>query len=90
MLELDGKARGESEELKRLQGPFFEKVVPRLLRPLEHRKYGRSVKPVLLHGDLWLGNTSVEEKGIDGEAKCVLFDSSAFYGHNECESFFCG
>ena len=81
-------ARGESEELKRLQNPFFDNVVPRLLRPLEDKKYARSVKPVLLHGDLWLGNVGVEEKkGREGgEGNCILFDSSAFYGHNECES----
>ena len=62
--------------------------MPRLLRPLENKKYGRSVKPVLLHGDLWIGNASWEEKGIKEEGNCVLFDSSAFYGHNECQCFF--
>lgn len=84
MLDLDAKARGESEELKRLEGDFFEKVIPRLLRPLEDENLGRSVKPVLLHGDLWIGNAGMEENRTK-EGNCVLFDSSAFYGHNECE-----
>ncbi|KAL8652143.1 MAG: hypothetical protein Q9226_004388 [Calogaya cf. arnoldii] len=87
MMDLDAKARGESKELKRLEGDFFDKVVPRLLRPLEDTKKGRSVKAVLLHGDLWVGNASVEEKeGANEEGNCMLFDSSAFYGHNECKS----
>lgn len=86
MLDLDEKARGESNELKELEGDFFEKVVPRLIRPMEDTKKGRSVKPVLLHGDLWVGNASVEERGMEEERNCMLFDSSAFYGHNECKS----
>lgn len=84
MLELDAKARGASEELKELEDDFFEKVVPRLLRPLEDPKYERSVKPVLLHGDLWIGNAGTEEKRTNEAENCMLFDSSAFYGHNEC------
>lgn len=86
MLDLEAKARGESKELRELERDFFGKVVPRLLRPLEDRKKGRSVKPVLLHGDLWVGNASVEDTGTHEEGRCMLFDSSAFYGHNECES----
>ncbi|KAL8821643.1 MAG: hypothetical protein Q9223_000335 [Gallowayella weberi] len=85
MLDLDAKARGESKELKGLEGDFFEKVVPRLLRPMETLEKGRSIKPVLLHGDLWIGNASVEEKGMREEENCMLFDSSAFYGHNESD-----
>ena len=90
MLQLDEEARGSSAELKELEGAFFDKVLPRLLRPLEDKGKGRKVESVLLHGDLWIGNASVEEteegrgKG-DGEGNVMLFDSSAFYGHNECE-----
>ena len=50
MFELEG-AQGLSLELRALQKPFYEKVIPRLLRPLETG--GRSVKPALVHGDLW-------------------------------------
>ena len=84
MLKLDAKARGKSEELEELEGDFFEKVMPRLLRLLENAKYKRNVKPVLLHGDLWIGNTGTEEKRTNEAENCMLFDSSAFYGHNEC------
>jgi len=79
MLKLDEEARGPSDELEQLTGPFFEKVIPRLLRPLETG--GRRVQPVLLHGDLWLGNVSVQE----GSGDPLMFDASAFWGHNECK-----
>ncbi|RKL12124.1 hypothetical protein BFJ70_g16313 [Fusarium oxysporum] len=79
MLKLDEAARGPSDELKDLKGPFFDKVIPRLLRPLETN--GRKVTPVLIHGDLWLGNVSVKE-GTDDP---LMFDASAFWGHNEYE-----
>ncbi|KAB8269278.1 hypothetical protein BDV30DRAFT_242587 [Aspergillus minisclerotigenes] len=54
-----------------------EAVVPRLIGALE--RDGRKVKPYLIHGDLWEGNTgtSLETGGI------YVFDSAAFYAHNE-------
>ncbi|KAI8674559.1 Protein-ribulosamine 3-kinase [Fusarium keratoplasticum] len=79
MLKLEEEARGLSEELQQLSGPFFDKVIPRLLRPLETG--GRSIKPVLLHGDLWLGNVSTQAESENP----LLFDASAFWGHNEYE-----
>lgn len=79
MLELEREARGPSDELEQLSGPFFDKVIPRLLRPMETN--GRSLKPVLLHGDLWIGNTAAQE----GSDEPFMFDSSAFWGHHECE-----
>ncbi|KAI8721665.1 Protein-ribulosamine 3-kinase [Fusarium sp. LHS14.1] len=77
MLKLEEEARGPSEELQQLSGPFLDKVIPRLLRPLETG--GRSITPVLLHGDLWLGNVSTQT----GCKKPLMFDASAFWGHNE-------
>lgn len=74
MLTLDQEARGPSQELQELSGPFFDKVIPRLLRPLETP--GRSIKPVLIHGDLWLGNVSVQEESEEP----LMFDASAFWG----------
>jgi fructosamine-3-kinase len=50
MLQLERDARVPSEELDEISGPFLEKVIPRLLRPLETD--GRSIQPVLIHGDL--------------------------------------
>jgi fructosamine-3-kinase len=59
MLALEENARGPNDELKRLSEPLLKKVIPRLLDPLETD--GRSIKPVLLHGDLWLGNVSFQK-----------------------------
>lgn len=73
------ESRGPSEELERLMKPYFEKVCPRLLRPLETN--GRQIKPVLIHGDLWIGNTAVQTATNDP----FVFDASAFWGHNECK-----
>ena len=69
---------GQSPELEELKGPFFEKVVPRLLRPLE---WGEDkIKPCLLHGDIWYGNIAE----IAGTDTPIMFDPAAFWAHNEC------
>ncbi|KAK2600094.1 hypothetical protein QQS21_005180 [Conoideocrella luteorostrata] len=81
MLALEEISGGPNEQLQELSKPFFDKVIPRLLRPLETA--GRSIKPVLLHGDLWLGNVSVKEGSEDQDP--LMFDASAFWGHNEYE-----
>ena len=54
-------------------------VIPRLLGALESD--GRSLKPVLIHGNLWEGNcgTSLET----GDIK--IFDAGSYYGHSEAE-----
>ncbi|KAL9046306.1 MAG: hypothetical protein Q9214_000828 [Letrouitia sp. 1 TL-2023] len=49
-LELELKAKGPDPDFDVLVPILFEKVIPRLLRPLESE--GRSVKPSLVHGDL--------------------------------------
>ena len=70
--------QGRSEELEELLVPF-EKMVPRLLRPLE---WGETkIKPCLLHGDIWYGNIA-ERTGTD---EPIMFDPAAFWAHNECE-----
>ena len=78
-LALEEAARGPSEELKELSNSLLEKVIPRLLRPLETQ--GRTVKPSLLHGDLWIGNIATDK----ATGHPMIFDSSAYYGHHECE-----
>ncbi|KAH9906283.1 Fructosamine kinase-domain-containing protein [Xylariomycetidae sp. FL2044] len=75
--ELETEARGLSDEFDTLKIPLFEKVIPRLLRPLESG--GRRVKPSFLHGDLWHGNTSTDVS----TNQPMVFDSAGFYGHNE-------
>lgn len=65
------------EELEKLRPLFFEKVLPRYLRPLESD--GRSVTPCLIHADLWPGNVKYMS---DGETACV-YDACAMWAHNE-------
>ncbi|KAK7416888.1 hypothetical protein QQX98_004946 [Neonectria punicea] len=79
MFQLEEKAHGPSEELSALVRPFLEVVIPRLLRPMETA--GRCIKPVLIHGDLWIGNVSTEPN----TKSPIMFDASAFWGHHECK-----
>jgi protein-ribulosamine 3-kinase len=58
----------------------LRKVVPRLLLPLQAE--GRVLKPSLIHGDCWDGNTAVDAK--TGHA--FIFDACSFYGHNEYDT----
>ncbi|KAI9847101.1 MAG: hypothetical protein M1837_003219 [Sclerophora amabilis] len=71
--------RGPSEELDELLPVFFDKVVPRLLRPLETG--GRKIEPCLLHGDIWYGN--IAKHAATDEP--IMFDPAAFWAHNEYE-----
>lgn len=72
-------AHGPDSEFDQLLPVLFDKVIPRLLRPLETK--GRSVKPSLVHGDLWYGNT-----GTDADTGMpLIFDACCTYAHNECE-----
>jgi protein-ribulosamine 3-kinase len=69
--------RGPDADFNRVAGEFFEKVIPRLLRPLETG--GRSIRPVLLHGDVYEGNVKIDEE----TKQLILYDSCCCYGHNE-------
>ncbi|KAH9986439.1 Fructosamine kinase-domain-containing protein [Xylariaceae sp. FL0662B] len=78
-LEYAERERGFDIELHMIAEEFIQKVIPRLLRPLQTG--GRNIKPTLCHGDLWDGNIQ-----MDVEAKQpILFDSCCFYGHNEMD-----
>ncbi|KAK2589776.1 hypothetical protein QQS21_012547 [Conoideocrella luteorostrata] len=82
-LRLDEEAKGTCPELRDLSDLMFEKVIPRLLRPVElgRDRKGNAIKPCLVHGDLWFGNFSAER-----ETKApILYDSCAFWAHNEYE-----
>jgi protein-ribulosamine 3-kinase len=81
MLEHEEKTQGPNAKLQALSKIIFEKIIPRLLRPLETG--GRSIKARLVHGDLWDGNCSTAV-GTNGP---VIYDASALYAHNECEFF---
>ena len=73
------KMRGENPELMEVAEEFIEKVVARLLRPLQTG--GRTIKPSLCHGDLWDGNIQMD---VDTQ-KPVVFDPCPFYGHHEMD-----
>ncbi|KAL4897560.1 Fructosamine kinase-domain-containing protein [Aspergillus ambiguus] len=73
------QAKGPDSQFDALVPAIFEKVIPRLLRPLETE--GRSVKPSLVHGDLWYANSGVDVK----TNKPLIFDACCFYAHNEYE-----
>ena len=74
MLRIEEMAHGEDAELNVLKKDLFEKVIPRLLRPLETG--GRSIKPCLVHSDLWPGNSMPDAETNE----IYIFDSCAFWG----------
>ena len=69
---------GKDQEMQILFTSVVEKVIPRLLRPLETG--GNEIQPRLVHGDLWDGNTSMNA----ATDKPMIFDASSTYAHNEC------
>lgn len=79
VFEFEEKTHGPDKELKTLERAILQKVVPRLLRPLETG--GRSIKPRLIHGDIWDGNASTRV----ADDSPVLFDASCVYAHSEAE-----
>lgn len=76
--ELEEESQGQEEEMSQLRKAIMEKVIPRLLRPLETE--GRKVVPRLVHGDLWDGNTSVDA----ATDLPIIFDACSSYAHHEC------
>lgn len=79
MFQVEEKAHDRDEELEELKERILSKVVPRLLRPLETG--GRSIKPCLIHSDLWPGNC-MPDANTD---EIIVFDSCAYWGHNESD-----
>ncbi|KAJ8126940.1 hypothetical protein O1611_g6697 [Lasiodiplodia mahajangana] len=71
--------QGPDPEFDEVAERLFEKVIPRLLRPLESG--GRSIKPVLVHGDVWPGNVKFDE----ATQHVVLYGSCCCYGHSELD-----
>jgi len=72
VMTLDFKTNGPWDELKKVEGRTLLHVIPRLVGALEAD--GRSVKPCLIHADLWEGNTgtSYETGGV------LLFDAGSW------------
>jgi protein-ribulosamine 3-kinase len=76
---MDVKVNGFWQELDEVMQVTYEKLIPRLLDPLTAE--GRSIKPSLIHGDLWESNI-----GTDVQTKEVyIFDACSYYAHHEKE-----
>ncbi|KAJ1710509.1 hypothetical protein NYO67_7361 [Aspergillus flavus] len=80
VVSLDAKTNGPWGNFEILARRCVEAVIPRLIGALE--RDGRKVKPCLIHGDLWEGNTGTSLETGD----IYVFDSAAFYVHNEMET----
>lgn len=76
---LDIATNGTWPEYQRAFDKVVNHVIPKLLEPLQSN--GRSLKPSLVHGDLWHGNAATNNE----TGNPVAFDASAFYAHNEYE-----
>jgi protein-ribulosamine 3-kinase len=77
------KSNGSDKEMHSLVETTASEVVPRLIGD-DHLNNGKGVTPVVVHGDLWSGNTSVGAIGSENcEPEDVAYDSSACYAHNE-------
>lgn len=72
------KTHGYDEDMATLRKGIIEKVIPRLIRPLETGP--NRIVPTLVHGDMWDGNCSVDVN----TNQPVVFDSTALWAHNEC------
>ncbi|KDB23120.1 hypothetical protein H109_04938 [Trichophyton interdigitale MR816] len=77
MFAMDLAKHGRWPEFEQLCDMTLNKVVPRLLEPLQSD--GRSIKPCLLHGDCWDENTATDR----ATQEPFIFDAGSFYGHNE-------
>jgi protein-ribulosamine 3-kinase len=75
----DAERSGTWPELEDAFQKLKSQVIPRLLGRLEEK--GRKLKPCLIHGNLWEGNS-----GTDLETGLVkIYDSGSFYAHSELE-----
>jgi fructosamine-3-kinase len=79
VMKLDFETNGAWTELEKVEEQTLSVVIPRLIGALERE--GRSVKPCLIHADLWEGNTGTSCETGD----IYLFDAGSYYAHNEME-----
>lgn len=77
--ERDLASNGPWVELERATKQIVDAVIPRLLGSLQAD--GKTLKPCIIHGDLWEGNMGIHKK----TGKSILFDAGSYYGHNESE-----
>jgi protein-ribulosamine 3-kinase len=76
---LDVKVNGFWQELDDVMQITLEKLIPRLLNPLTAE--GRSIKPCLIHGDLWESNIGTDVQ----TGEIYIYDACAYYAHHEKE-----
>ncbi|KAI9697679.1 MAG: hypothetical protein M1836_004629 [Candelina mexicana] len=79
VMTLDFEINGPWEDLKQIEDRTLSHVIPRLIGALEAD--GRSIKPSLIHADLWDGNTGTSYDTGD----VYVFDAGSYYAHNEME-----
>ena len=72
-------SNGADEEYEKTFVVLKSQVIPLILNPLQAD--GRSLKPALIHGDLWEENTGIDLTTGDP----IVFDAAAHYAHNEFE-----
>lgn len=87
LFDLEERTQGDVDEIRELRRGLFEKVIPRLLRPLQEG--GRSIQPRMIHGDLWERNFAEKAsmpEGTPAEDRLTIFDASPWYAHNEGET----
>ncbi|KKY18182.1 putative vegetative incompatibility protein 4 [Phaeomoniella chlamydospora] len=80
VVDIDMETNGYWEGLDQLEKKIFSHVIPLLIGNLE--RDGRSVKPCLIHADLWEGNIGT----LYDNGNLVIFDAGAYYAHNEMET----
>ena len=79
-MDIDWQKHGPWPEFMAVRRLLFDRVIPRLLDPLSSQ--GRSIKPCLVHGDLWDENCAIDM--TNGEP--FAFDAGSLYAHNEYET----
>jgi protein-ribulosamine 3-kinase len=84
MLNLIDENHGTDPELRNGVEAVIRDVVPQLLRN-GHLGGRRGIQPVLVHGDLWIGNKVRGKLARFNQAEEVVFDPSACYAHSEFE-----
>ena len=76
---LDVEVNGFWQELEDAMKVTTEKLIPRLLDPLTAD--GRTIKPCLIHGDLWESNIGTDVQ----TGEIYIYDACAYYAHHEKE-----
>lgn len=76
--EQERAVQGPDPEFDFLSAAMLDRVIPRLIRPLE--TMGNSIVPTLVHGDMWTGNMAIHPT----RKRAVLFDATPLYAHFEC------